>query len=59
MSIEGLASQKDNVLNETVAQDIFRELTDLHAYIEEHGKRWILELIQNALDVAFDREIYR
>jgi len=37
-----------------VAQDIFRELTDLHAYIDVHGKRWILELIQNALDVARD-----
>ena len=33
-------------------RDIFRELKELRAYIVTHGKRWILELIQNALDVA-------
>ncbi|MBI2126209.1 MAG: ATP-binding protein, partial [Thaumarchaeota archaeon] len=52
MSLEALESKKDDVLNETVAQDIFRELKDLRAYVDTHGKRWVLELIQNALDAS-------
>lgn len=57
MSLETLESRKDDVLNETVAQDIFRELKDLRAYVQTHGKRWVLELIQNALDVAKEQGV--
>jgi hypothetical protein len=57
LSLETLESRKDDVLNETVAQDIFRELKDLRAYVQTHGKRWILELIQNALDVAKEQGV--
>jgi len=51
------SNHKDNVLNETVAQDIFRELKDLRAYADTHGKRWVLELIQNALDVSKEQGV--
>ena len=57
MSLETLESQKDDVLNETVAQDIFRELKDLRAYVDTQGKRWVLELIQNALDVSKEQGV--
>lgn len=57
MSLDTLESRKDDVLNETVAQDIFRELKNLRAYVQTHGKRWILELMQNALDVAKEQGV--
>ena len=47
-----LENAKDRVLNSIVAQDILKELNKLQALVAEHGKRWIFELIQNALDVA-------
>ena len=52
MSLEELRSKKDDVLNETVAQGILQELTDLRGLGGSHNKRWALELIQNALDAS-------
>jgi hypothetical protein len=57
LSLESLKSKLFGILNETVAQDIFRELKDLRANLDTHGKRWVMELIQNALDVSTEQGV--
>lgn len=57
MSFEVLADKKDDVLNETIAQGILQELTDLRGLGGNHNKRWGIELVQNALDASKDQGV--
>ncbi len=52
MPLKDLEDKKDDVLNRTIAQDVFKELGELRGLATVHGKRWGIELLQNALDTA-------
>lgn len=52
MSFEALEDKLKDVLNETIAQGILQELTEIRGLGGNHNKRWGIELIQNALDAS-------
>lgn len=47
-----LEDKLKDVLNETIAQGILKELTEIRGLGGNHNKRWGIELIQNALDAS-------
>ncbi len=52
MPFDELEDKLKDVLNETIAQGILKELTEIRGLGGNHNKRWGIELIQNALDAS-------
>src|SRR6266480_606504 len=52
MSLESLKGKKERVLNKTIAHSIVRELRELRSDPATHGKRCVIELVQNAMDAT-------